>query len=66
VIDVQVRAQHQVDRLGRHAGGPEVLQEGRAHHVEGRAAAAILVVADAGVDQDREPRRADDEGVDGL
>ena len=66
MIDVQVRAQHQVDRLGGHAAAGQVLEEGRVHHVERRAPAALLVVADAGVDQHRERRRPDDEGMHGL
>jgi hypothetical protein len=66
VVHVQVRADHHVDRVGGKARRPQVLQKRRAHHVERLAPSAVLVVADAGVDQRGETRRLEDEAVNGL
>jgi hypothetical protein len=62
----RVRADHHVDRLRREARRSQIVEEGRAHHVEGLASPAVLVVADAGVDQRGEAGRLHDEGVDRL
>ena len=66
VVDVQMRADHHVHRLRRHARYAQVVQERRPHHVERLPPAAILVVADARVDEHGQSRRAHDEGVDRL
>jgi len=60
---VQVRAQHRVDAIEREAGGSEVGEE-RAAEPGPRGQVAHLVVADAGVDDDRLAARLDHEGVD--
>jgi hypothetical protein len=52
VIDVQVRAQHVIYVLHFQAGLGEVLHVRPVQHVETRLAGALLVVTDAGVDQD--------------
>src|SRR5262245_20083503 len=66
VIDVQVGADDQIHRLGRHAGRSKVVEERRLQHVKRRSSAAILPVADAGVDEDREARTTHDERVHAL
>jgi hypothetical protein len=54
VIDVQVRAHHDVDVLdGETGGGKIAVIPLRIHHVPERPARPWLVIADAGVDQDR-------------
>lgn len=52
VVTVHVGAHHEVDVVRVHPGGGEVVQEVGAQHVERRVAGPLLVVADAGVDQD--------------
>jgi hypothetical protein len=54
VVGVQVRAHHPVDRLARESGRRQVGQEGSAALVPARHVRAVLVVADAGVHQDRQ------------
>ena len=66
MVDVQVRAQHDVNGLGRKAGRGQVLEKRRVHHVEGLTAPAVLVVADAGVDEKRQAGGLDHEAVDAL
>ena len=63
VIPVQVGAHHVVDLLGFDAGCRQIRDVVGLDHVEGGATGARLVVAAAGVDQDRVPRRAQDEGM---
>ena len=64
MIDMQVRAHHEVDRFGWAAAGPEAIEERRIELVPGRIV-ALLVVAEAGVDQDRVAAGLHDPGVDG-
>ena len=64
VIDVQVRAQHRVDRLAGKAGRGQVLEEAPLPVVPGRDPPILLVVAEAGIDDDPPSRRLDDERVD--
>jgi hypothetical protein len=52
VVDVQVCAQDVVDVLDLEASLGEVLHVGAVQHMEARLAGTLLVVADAGVDQD--------------
>ena len=66
VVDMEMRADDEVDRFGREARRRQIVEERRAHHVKGRAASAILVVAHARVDEGREPRRLDHECVNAL
>jgi hypothetical protein len=66
VIDMQVRAHDDIDRLGREPRRPQVVEERGAQHVEGSATSAVLVVAHAGVDEHGEARRLHHERVDGL
>ena len=66
VIDVQVGADDQIDRLGRHAGRSKVVEERRLEHVKRRSSATILPVADTCVDENREARTTHDEGVHAL
>jgi hypothetical protein len=66
VIDVEMRAQDNVDRFGRHAGRAQIFEEARVHHVERLATTAILVVAYARVHEERQPGAANDEGMDRL
>ena len=62
VVDVQVGAEHGVDRLGREAGGGEIREEAALALVPGRNR-QLLVVADAGVHHDAAPLRLHHEGV---
>ena len=64
MIDVEMRAQHRVDRLARIAGGGEIGQERSLQVVPGRDAPVLLVVAEAGVDDDAPVRRLDHQRVD--
>jgi hypothetical protein len=66
VIDVQVRADHHVDRFGRDTGRAQGIQEAGAQHVERPSAASILVVADARVDQQGQVGRSHHEGMHAL
>ena len=61
VIDVEMRAEHVVDVLEPEAGGAKALEPGRLREVHRRGIA--LVLAGAGVDEDRVPGRAHDEGL---
>ena len=64
VVDVQVGADHHVDAIAAPAGVGEVLQEGRGQRAAARDAARP-VVADARVDHQPQPRRLDQQCVDG-
>ena len=64
VVDVQVRAQHRIDRLARESGRGQVFEEPPLPVVPGRDTPVLLVVAEAGVDDDAPPGRLDHEGVD--
>ena len=64
VVDVQVGAQHGVDRLARVAGGGKIGEERAVQVVPGRNAATLLVVAEAGVDHDAPRGGFDHQGVD--
>jgi hypothetical protein len=64
VIDVQVRAQHRIDGLARETGRGQVFEEPPLAIVPGGDAPILLVVAEAGVDDDPPSRRLDDERVD--
>src|SRR6266481_7032941 len=50
VIDVEMRADHRVDRLARIAGGGEIREEARLELVPGRYPPVLLVVAETGID----------------
>jgi hypothetical protein len=63
VIQVQVGAEDDVDRLGRIAGFGQSLQE-RELEVIPALVVAVLVVADTGVDDDPSPLRFNDERLD--
>ena len=61
MIDVEMRAEHVVDVLELEAGGAKALEPGRLREVHRRGVA--LVLAGAGVDEDRVLGRAHDEGL---
>ena len=63
MIDMQMRAQHRVDRLAREARSREIGEKRPLQIVPGRDAAALLVVAEAGIDDDAPLRRLDDQRV---
>ena len=63
VIDMQMRAHHEVDRFGLAAAGVQALEERRVELVPARIV-PVLVIAEAGVDQDRVPAGLDDPGMD--
>ena len=63
VVDMQMRAQHGIDRLGRVAGRGHVREIGIVEVVPGRHRAARFVVADAGIDDDAPRRGFDHEGM---
>ena len=62
MVDMQMRAQHRVDRLAREAGGGEIGEKRPLQIVPGRDAAALFVVAEAGVDDDAPRGRLDSSG----
>src|SRR6516165_1295770 len=69
MIDMEMGADHRVDRLARIAGSGEISQKARLQFVPGRDAAVFLVVAKTGVDDETAaPRLAPlglhDKGVD--
>ncbi len=64
MIDMQVRAEHHIDLLGRDAGRAQLREPGPVAPVEGRTPAR-LVVAAAAVDQDGEAILANQEALDG-
>ena len=64
MIDMQMRAQHRVDRVARETGGGEIGKKRPLEIVPGRDAAALLVVAEAGIDDDAPLRRLDDQRMD--
>jgi hypothetical protein len=63
MVPVQVRAHNVIDFFRLHPEPRQIVDERGAHAVELRPARAFLVVADAGVDQDRVPAGAHDEAV---
>jgi hypothetical protein len=64
VVDVQVRVDHQVDVAGLHAGRGEVVQEAGVEAAPHRGVGPVLVVADAGVDEDGAAPAAQQPGLD--
>ena len=64
VVDVKMRAQHNIDALGRITGGGEILKECPLAKIPRRHVAILLVVAEPRVDQNAARRRLDDERVD--
>ena len=65
MVDVQMGAEHRVDRLRCDAGGAQPVEPARAGApVPGRDLRPVLVLADAGIDQDRPPAQAQDEALD--
>src|SRR5262245_6055649 len=64
VVDVQVRAQHGIDRLGRKTGRRQIVKEAALPIIPSRYTALLFVIAETGVDDDPPPRRFDDKGVD--
>jgi hypothetical protein len=52
VIDVEMRADHRVDRLARIAGDGEIREKARLQLVPGRYPPVLLVVAETGIDDD--------------
>ena len=63
MVPMEMRAHHVIDRFGRHPGGGEIGEIGALHTVELRPGRPLLVVAEAGIDQDRVTPGLDDEGV---
>jgi hypothetical protein len=63
MVPMEVRAHHVIDLFGPNSEPGEILDERAVHAVELRPARALLVVADAGVDQDRVASGTDDEAV---
>jgi hypothetical protein len=63
VVDMKMRANDRVDRLALIAGRRQIRQETRLQLVPGRYAAVLLVVAEAGVDDDAPARRFDDQSM---
>src|SRR5438105_2124403 len=61
VIDVEVRANDRVDRLAGIACRRQIAEKARLQPVPGRDAPVLLVVAEAGVDDDPPARRFDDQ-----
>ena len=59
VVGMQVRAQHQVDVLGRDAGGAQALQIRRVELMEAMRPRPVLVIAAAGIEQDGQIARTD-------
>ena len=67
MVDVQVGAEDEVDRRRLDAGPPQPVDEARAGAlVPVRDLRAVLVLADAGVDQDGPPVDAQHESLDGA
>ena len=65
MVEVEVGAEDDIDVLRRAPGGAEASKPGVvAAHVPSRADPSPLVVADAGIDQDREARRAHEIALD--
>ncbi len=64
VVHVQMRAEHVVHLLRRHAGGAEIVEIGALTPVPGRHLVALLVIADAGVDDHRMLRGLHHVGLD--
>src|SRR4051812_5337097 len=64
VIDMQVRAQHDVDAVRRKAGVAHGLEKRPFPVVPGRHGAAFLVISEPGIDHDAQRRRLDYERVD--
>src|SRR5262249_25842702 len=64
VIDVEMRADDDVDLLGPETGGGKAVEEIAAAHVPERRSLTVLVVADAGVDEYGRARGPDDPGLD--
>ena len=52
MVGMQVRAQHQVDVLGRDASGAQALQIRRVELMKSTRPRAVLVIAAAGIEQD--------------
>ena len=64
VIDMEVRADDRVDRLAGIACRRQIGEKTRLEPVPGRDAPVLLVVAEAGVDDDPPARRFDDQRMD--
>jgi hypothetical protein len=64
MVDMEVGADHGIDRLARIAGGRQIGEKAGLKLVPGRDAAVLFVVAETGVDDDAPARRFDDERVD--
>ena len=64
VIDMQMRAHDDVDVLRRGACPPQILEVAALSSVAGGKAGALLVVAEASIDEDRLFRRANDVRLD--
>jgi hypothetical protein len=65
MIDMKMRAQHEIHILRSQAGGAEVFEIRPVLHVIPRLLRPLLVVAAAGIHQDHVARRPDDEGMKG-
>ena len=63
MVDMQMRAQHGVDRLARIPGGGKIGEERPLQIVPGRDAPPLFVVAEAGIDDNAALRRFDDQRV---
>ncbi len=64
MVDMQMGAQHRVDRLAREPGRRQVGEKRPLEVVPGRDAAVLLVVAEAGIDDDAALGGLDDKRVD--
>src|SRR5215467_975359 len=65
MIDVEVRAKHRVDGVGRATGSSEVLQKRSLAGVPDGLSAVLLAITDTGVDDNPSGRRFDQERMDG-
>ncbi len=66
MIDVQVRTQYNVDLFGPEPGGAQIGEIRVMLEVVALLLGAMLVVTATSVDEDRVPRRPDDEGMEGV
>src|SRR5262245_13954166 len=63
MVDMQMRAHHEIDRFGRTTAGAQALEK-RCVEIAPAGVGALLVVAETSVDQDGVPGRLDDPRMD--
>ena len=63
MVHMQMRAHDEVDRFRRDAHASHIFEEGTILHMPWHGVRAMLVIADASVDQDSMPSRLDDVAV---